>query len=104
MSTITITLQNKKFNLECAPEKHEQLLSIASKLDSEMGEILGSNSNISFELALVMLSLKLMAFKQSEVKIAGGDAMQKLEQDHNAQMNAVSEQLNNILGKLDGAV
>lgn len=104
MSTITITLQNRKFNLECAPEKHGQLSDIASRLDHELNEIITSNTNISFELALVMLSLKLMAFKQSEVKIAGGDALQKSEQEHQSQLTNLSEQLTNILGKLDSTV
>lgn len=100
MSTITITLSNRKFNLECPQEKHEQLIDIAAKIDKELKEIIGNNSNISFDFALVMLALKLMAFKQSEVRLSGGEALKNLEKEHQSEVDEFSSCINSLLEKV----
>ncbi|MCP5369357.1 MAG: cell division protein ZapA [Rickettsiaceae bacterium] len=101
MSTVTITLNNKKFNLECAPKDQDYLVALASKIDDEITKIIKSNEYISFELALVIISLKLMAFKQSELKISGGQILENLEQEHQLHMTDISEHLSTLLKKID---
>lgn len=101
MSAVTITLNNKKFSLECPEKDHGHLMELASKIDAEVKAIVKSNEYVSLELALVMVSLKLMSFKHSEMKMAGGQILENIEQEHQTQMADVAEHLSMLLKKID---
>lgn len=101
MSVVTITLNNKKFSLECPEKDHDHLMELASKIDAEVKAIIRSNEYVSLELALVMVSLKLMSFKHSELKVAGGQILENIEQEHQVQMVDIAEHLSMLLKKID---
>jgi len=59
MSIVTITLNNKNFQLLCNDDSETQLIELASKLDAKITEIKMANPSSSFELLLVMVALNL---------------------------------------------
>ncbi|MGC0371761.1 MAG: hypothetical protein DGJ47_000461 [Rickettsiaceae bacterium] len=99
MSVITIGINNKKFTLSCSAENHKRLLESAAKLDSDVKEIIANNKHISFEFALVMTALQLMDFKNKDIKITGGEAVAKIESEHQNQLKEVSHALSKILSQ-----
>ncbi|MCC8418157.1 MAG: cell division protein ZapA [Rickettsia endosymbiont of Glossina mortisans submortisans] len=61
MSIVTITLNNKSFQLYCNNGDEEELLSLANKLNDKIAEIKLGSPTASFELLLVMASLNAQA-------------------------------------------
>lgn len=61
MSIVTVTLNNKSFQLYCNNGDEEKLLSLANKLNDKITEIKLVNPTASFELLLVMASLNAQA-------------------------------------------
>ena len=59
MSIVTITLNNKNFQLSCDAGAEEQLKNLAESLNSRMLEMKQANSGASFELLLVMAALSI---------------------------------------------
>ena len=59
MSIVTITLNNKNFQLLCNDGSENQLIELATKLDEKITEIKTANPASSFELLLVMSALSL---------------------------------------------
>jgi cell division protein ZapA (FtsZ GTPase activity inhibitor) len=59
MSIVTITLNNKNFQLLCNDGSENQLIELARKLDEKIAEIKTANPASSFELLLVMSALSL---------------------------------------------
>lgn len=103
MSAITINLNSRSFTLECNPDSHNQLHELASKLDAEIKNVMDANGHISFDMALVMVSLKLLAFKQSETKISGGKALEDLNKEFQNNMADISNDLGSLINKLNNS-
>ena len=61
MSVVTVTLNNKSFQLYCNNGDEEELLSLANKLNDKIAEIKLGSPTASFELLLVMASLNAQA-------------------------------------------
>jgi cell division protein ZapA (FtsZ GTPase activity inhibitor) len=59
MSIVTITLNNKNFQLACSPESEEQLKSLAAEIDKRVMEMKAANPSASSELLLVMTTLAM---------------------------------------------
>jgi cell division protein ZapA (FtsZ GTPase activity inhibitor) len=59
MSIVTITLNNKNFQLLCNDGSENQLIELAEQLDKKIAEIKTANPSSSFELLLVMSALSL---------------------------------------------
>ena len=59
MSIVTITLNNKNFQLSCDAGAEEQLKNLGESLNSRMLEMKRANSSASFELLLVMAALSI---------------------------------------------
>ncbi|RYE05886.1 MAG: cell division protein ZapA [Rickettsiaceae bacterium] len=57
MSTVTITINNKNFQLSCSDGSEEQLYSLASRLNERIVDIKTENPTASFELLLLMAAL-----------------------------------------------
>lgn len=100
MSIVTITINNKKFNLSCSEESRDRLITLSEKLDTEMKDLAAANSYASFELLLVMLSLQLMDHKQSNVMLSGGEALEAATEDFKKQFLSISSELESVLEKL----
>lgn len=65
MSIVTITLNNKNFQLSCNDGSEEQLFSLAALVNEKIFEIKRVNSAASSELLLVMTALSLQEQIQS---------------------------------------
>ena len=65
MSIVTITLNNKNFQLLCNDGSESQLLDIASALNAKIAEVKIANPSSSFELLLVMSALSLQEQTQN---------------------------------------
>lgn len=100
MSILTITINNKNFNLSCPEESKERILMLAEKLDTDLTEMASSNKYASFELLLVMEALKLMDLKQSNIAITGGEALENITQDFDKQLAAIFNELEVISDKV----
>lgn len=100
MSIVTITINNKNFTLSCSEESKERILLLAEKLDDDLREMVETNKFVSFELLLVMEALKLMDFKQSNIQLAGGEALENISQDFSKQLSAIYNELETISDKV----
>jgi cell division protein ZapA len=65
MPIVTISLNNKNFQLSCNDGAEGQLLKLAGKLNDKILEIKASNPYASFELLLVMAALSIQDALQS---------------------------------------
>lgn len=59
MPIITITLNNKKFQLACNEGAEEQIHNLTFKLNEQVIELKKTSPSASFELLLVMTALRL---------------------------------------------
>jgi cell division protein ZapA (FtsZ GTPase activity inhibitor) len=73
---------------------------LADKLDAEIKENASVNKNASFELLLVITSLGLMDYKQSELKMTGGEVLEKANQDYQSQLSSIFSELKEVTNKL----
>jgi len=65
MSIVTITLNNKNFQLVCNDGSESQLIELASALNARIAEVKIANPSSSFELLLVMSALSLQEQTQN---------------------------------------
>ena len=100
MSIVTITINNKNFNLSCSEDSKERILMLAEKLDTDLREMSDVNKYASFELLLVMEALKLMDLKQSNIQLAGGEALENITQDFDKQLSTIFNELETISAKV----
>lgn len=100
MSIVTITINNKNFNLSCSEESKERISMLAEKLDTDLREMSEANKYASFELLLVMEALKLMDLKQSNIQLAGGEALKNITQDFDKQLSAIFNELETVSDKV----
>ncbi|AAU04198.1 cell division protein ZapA [Rickettsia typhi] len=61
MPIVTVTLNNKSFQLYCNNGDEEELLSLADQLNDKIAEIKLNSPTASFDLLLVMASLNAQA-------------------------------------------
>ncbi len=59
MPIITVTLNNKNFQLACSEDAEQQLYQLAAKLNERVLELKKASPSASFELLLVMAALSL---------------------------------------------
>ena len=101
MSIVTITLNNRDFKLSCPPENHNELLSLAEKLDLEINKIKQSNPAASFELLLVMLALNLLDTQQKQISIEGGEILKDAKGDFQLVLSSIFDELKAVAEKLE---
>ncbi|GAB4162245.1 MAG: cell division protein ZapA [Rickettsiaceae bacterium] len=100
MSIVTITINNKDFKLSCAEESKSRVMQLAEKLDMEIREMADANKNASFELLLLITALGLMDYKESEIKLTGGEAIEKANQDFQKQLSSIFSKLTVVADKV----
>lgn len=100
MSIVTITINNKNFNLSCSEDSKERILILAEKLDTDLREMSETNKYASFELLLVMEALKLMDLKQSNIELSGGEALNNITQDFEKQLSTIFNELETVSSKV----
>ena len=101
MSIVTITLNNRDFKLFCPEENHQELYSLAEKLDLEINKIKQSNPSVSFELLLVMLALNLVDNKQKQINMDGGEILKDANEDFQIVLSSIFDELKIVADKLE---
>jgi len=103
MSIITITLNNKHFQLACADGSENELQELATRLNEKIVSIKLFNKTASFELVLVMSALSLMEEVQSMEaklgKIEGGQINQE-EEKFSETLSIIAGYLENLAKKI----
>lgn len=104
MSIVTITLNNKTFQLACSQEQETELHELSLKLNDQITELKKSNPSASYELLLVMTALSLQDLVGTLSKQL--NAVNQLGQDYpeekSAQtLNSLAEYLENLAQKLE---
>lgn len=104
MSIVTITLNNKNFQLSCDEGAEEQLKNLAASLNTRMVEIKSVNSSASFELLLVMAALSI----QDQLESVNAKFVH-VENDKNSNegeqfaetLSTIAQYLENLAKKID---
>lgn len=97
MSIVTITLNNKNFQLSCADGSEEELISLALTLDKKINDIKTANPNASFELLLVMAALSV----QDQVRTLSSKLGTFSNKKEDEEVEKFSETLSTIAGYLE---
>lgn len=103
MSIVTITLNNKNYQLSCENGQEKSLLDLAEKLNQRIDGIKLSNNYASYELILVMTALSMQDHIENlEKKIAktsdysSGDEEEKFAQS----LTEIAGYLENLAKKI----
>jgi len=98
MSLVTITINNKNFQLSCNEGAEKELYTLTDHLNKKINDIKTASPNASFELILVMTALSLQNDIQ-EIKdnIFDDEANNKIVKDE----EKFSETLSTIAGYLE---
>jgi cell division protein ZapA (FtsZ GTPase activity inhibitor) len=94
-STITITLNNKNFELACSEESKIHLQELAENLNNKIIEIKNNNKTASYELLLVMAALSL----QDQANIFNKEI--ELQNPNNDSQSELIDALSNIATRLE---
>lgn len=103
MSIVTITLNNKNFQLSCDTGAEEQLRNLGESLNNRMLEIKRANPSASFELLLVMAALSIQDQLESMTAKFGKISSDKdpHEEEQFAQtLSTIAEYLENLAKKI----
>ena len=104
MSIVTITLNNKNFQLSCDSGAEEQLKNLAASLNARMVGIKRANPSASFELSLVMAALSIQDQLES-VNLKLGqveDGKNSNEGEQFAEtLSTIAQYLENLAKKID---
>jgi cell division protein ZapA (FtsZ GTPase activity inhibitor) len=101
MSIVTITLNGKEFTLSCSEESKDKLLMLSLKLDSEIREMAATNKHSSLELLLVMMALKHMDQRHSQMQVSGGEILETANLDFQKQLSSIFSELKVIAKKVE---
>ncbi len=101
MSIVTITLNNRDFKLVCPESNHSELFSLVDKLDLELSRIKQSNPSASFELLLIMLSLKLIDDNQKVKTLNAGEVLQDAQNDFQMILSSIFDELKLVAKNLE---
>ncbi|ADE30315.1 cell division protein ZapA [Rickettsia prowazekii] len=97
MPIVTVTLNNKSFQLYCNNGDEEKVLSLADKLNDKIAEIKLSSPTASFDLLLVMASLNA----QAEIAILTEKLYKNGFQNNNHEEEKFAETLTTIASYLE---
>ncbi len=103
MSIVTITLNNKNFQLSCDTGAEEQLRNLGESLNNRMLEIKRANPSASFELLLVMAALSIQDQLESMTAKFGkisGDKDPNEEEQFAQTLSTIAEYLENLAKKI----
>lgn len=103
MSIVTITLNNKNFQLSCDDGAEEQLKNLGVSLSSRMLEIKRANSSASFELLLVMAALSIQDQLESVTAKFGHNEVNKNsgeEEQFAETLSTIAQYLENLAKKI----
>ncbi|MFY9589210.1 cell division protein ZapA [Rickettsia endosymbiont of Halotydeus destructor] len=103
MSIVTITLNNKNFQLCCNDGGEQELFNLAAKLNDKITEIKLVNPTASFELLLVMASLGIQSeiqnliekFDRTDIKRTNND-----EEKFAETLTTIAKYLENLAQKM----
>ncbi|MGI4775598.1 MAG: cell division protein ZapA [Janthinobacterium lividum] len=103
MSIVTITINNKNFQLSCSDGSEEQLYGLASRLNERIVEIKKENSTASFELLLVMAALstqdQVHALSSRLGKLSSGKENEE-EEKFAETLSTIAQYLENLAKKI----
>jgi cell division protein ZapA len=97
MSIVTITLNNKNFQLSCSDGSEEQLYALANELNNKIIEVKHGNPSASSELLLVMTALSI----QDQVRILSSKLNKITGIKDNNEDEKFAETLTTIAGYLE---
>jgi cell division protein ZapA (FtsZ GTPase activity inhibitor) len=101
MSIVTIVLNGKDFKLACSEESKDRLVMLSQKLDTEIKEMAAANQYASLELLLVMMSLKHIDQRQSQMQVSGGEILESANLDFQKQLSSIFSELKIVAEKLE---
>ena len=93
MSIVTIVLSGKDFKLACSEESKDRLVMLSQKLDTEIKEMAAANQYASLELLLVMMALKHIDQRQSQMQVSGGEILESANLDFQKQLSSIFSEL-----------
>ncbi len=97
MSLVTITINNKNFQLSCSEGSERELSMLVDILNGKINDIKNTSPNASFELTLVMTALSL----QSELQTLKSRIFDEESSKINKDDEKFSETLSTIAGYLE---
>lgn len=103
MSIVTITLNNKNFQLSCDTGAEEQLKNLGESLNNRMIEIKRANPSASFELLLVMAALSIQDHLESitaKFERVNGDKGPSEDEQFAETLSTIAEYLENLAKKI----
>ena len=101
MSIVTIILNGKDFKLSCPQESKDKLVMLSQKLDTEIKEMAAANQYASLELLLVMMALKHIGQRQSQMQVSGGEVLESANKDFQQQLSSIFSELKIVAEKLE---
>jgi len=101
MSIVTIVLSGKDFKLACSEESKDRLVMLSQKLDTEIKEMAAANQYASLELLLVMMALKHIDQRQSQMQVFGGEILESANLDFQKQLSSIFSELKIVAEKLE---
>ena len=101
MSIVTIVLSGKDFKLACSEASKDRLVMLSQKLDTEIKEMAAANQYASLELLLVMIALKHLDQRQSQMQLSGGEVLESANLDFQQQLSSIFSELKIVAEKLE---
>ena len=104
MAIVTITLNNKNFQLYCNSGEEEKLLFLANKLNEKISEIKAVNPAASFDLLLVITLLNAQSEITHLANKIESNSLQKNSQDEEKfaeTLSTIASYLENLARKME---
>lgn len=104
MTIVTITLNNKNFQLYCNGGEEEKLLFLANKLNKKISEIKAINPAASFDLLLVIALLNAQSEIMYLTNKIESNSLQKNSQDEEKfaeTLSTIASYLENLARKME---
>jgi len=74
---------------------------LSQKLDTEIKEMAAANQYASLELLLVMMALKHIDQRQSQMQVSGGEILESANLDFQKQLSSIFSELKIVAEKLE---
>lgn len=103
MSIVTITLNNKNFQLFCNDGSEEQLHHLVAQVNEQIAEIKSVNSSASYELLLVMTVLSLQNQIQTlslKLNTSKDEKNQEENEQFSETLSTIASYLENLAKKI----
>ena len=101
MSISIITINKRKFSIQCSPESEKRLQEVANKLDLAVQKFLNTTPHASLEIAIMMVALQLMDQKMSKQENTAGEVLSEMKHEFDQQLFTIMSELKSVANKLE---